>query len=253
MFFVRLRTHAKWVFVVLAAAFAIGFLAFGVGAGGTGFGDAIADFFGGGDDTPTLAEAKAKVDENPTDTAALLELASLYEGQRQLTEAADTLKRYLELRPDDVDVLRQLSAVYENRVSQIQTQQGLLSALTGPESFNSNVFSFPNSTGFIGAVGQDPIVEAQATDTSAAVARLGQDLEAAYGEQLATYEQITELTPDDPQAFLLLGEAASQANENDKAIAAYERFLELDPENTLANSIQEQIDLLKQDVQVVNG
>jgi tetratricopeptide (TPR) repeat protein len=193
------------------------------------------------------------VEENPTDTAALLELANLYEGRRQLAEAADTLQRYVELRPGDVDALRQLSAVYDSRVGQLQTQQGLLSSLTGPESFNTTVFSFPESTGFIGAVGQDPIVEAQSADTQAAVARLTKDLEDVYAEQVATYEQIAELTPDDPQAFLLLGQAASQTHENEKAIEAYERFLELDPENTLAAGIKEQIDLLKEDVQVVNG
>ena len=93
MFFTRLRTHSKWVFVVLAAAFAIGFLAFGVGAGGTGFGDAIADFFGGGDDTPTLQDAQAKVDENPADAEAVLELANLHEGARRYEDAAATLER----------------------------------------------------------------------------------------------------------------------------------------------------------------
>ena len=34
LFFSRLRRHAKWMFVLLAAVFAVGFVAFGVGLGG---------------------------------------------------------------------------------------------------------------------------------------------------------------------------------------------------------------------------
>ena len=36
MFFPRLRRHAKWMFVFLALVFGLGFVVFGVGAGGTG-------------------------------------------------------------------------------------------------------------------------------------------------------------------------------------------------------------------------
>ena len=253
MFFTRLRTHSKWVFVVLAAAFAIGFLAFGVGAGGTGFGDAIADFFGGGDDTPTLQDAQAKVDENPADAEAVLELANLYEGARRYEDAAATLERYVELRPDDVDTLRRLGSVYANRADQIGAEQSILSSVTGSESFNSTVFSFPELSGFIGAVGQDPVAEAQATQTQASIAKLTDQQQEVYKQEIAVYEKLTKLTPDDPQSFLLLGEAASQANENDTAVEAYERFLELDPENPLAEQVQEQVNFLKEDVNIVNG
>jgi len=38
MFFPKLRRNAKWVFLFLALVFALGFVGFGVGAGGVGFG-----------------------------------------------------------------------------------------------------------------------------------------------------------------------------------------------------------------------
>src|SRR5436305_15230629 len=41
MFFPRLRAQAKWVFVFLAAVFALGFVFFGVGSGSTGLGDIL--------------------------------------------------------------------------------------------------------------------------------------------------------------------------------------------------------------------
>ena len=43
MFFPRLRRHAKWMFVLLALVFGLGFVVFGVGAGGTGIGDIFRD------------------------------------------------------------------------------------------------------------------------------------------------------------------------------------------------------------------
>ena len=48
MFFTRLRRHAKWMFVFLALVFALGFVGFGVGAGGVGIGDVFRGSGGGG-------------------------------------------------------------------------------------------------------------------------------------------------------------------------------------------------------------
>jgi hypothetical protein len=42
LFFPRLRTHAKWMFVALAIVFSISFVAFGVGSGSTGISDIAA-------------------------------------------------------------------------------------------------------------------------------------------------------------------------------------------------------------------
>ncbi len=41
MFFPKLRRNAKWVFLFLALVFALGFVGFGVGAGGVGIGDVL--------------------------------------------------------------------------------------------------------------------------------------------------------------------------------------------------------------------
>ena len=47
MFFPKLRRRAKWVFLLLAIAFGVGFVAFGVGTGvgGTSIGDVLRDIF----------------------------------------------------------------------------------------------------------------------------------------------------------------------------------------------------------------
>src|SRR6266487_6408243 len=61
LFFARLRRHAKWMFVLLALVFAIGFVAFGVGSGSTGVGG-IGDIFNsvfGGSTSGTDARIKS--------------------------------------------------------------------------------------------------------------------------------------------------------------------------------------------------
>src|SRR5919202_3466721 len=54
MFFPKLRRSAKWVFVLLALVFALGFVFFGVGSGSSGIEDLLRgnlDFLGGGSST----------------------------------------------------------------------------------------------------------------------------------------------------------------------------------------------------------
>ena len=63
MFFPRLRRHAKWVFLFLALAFGLGFVAFGVGAGGVGFGDVFRGSVDSG--IPSVSKAQERVNENP--------------------------------------------------------------------------------------------------------------------------------------------------------------------------------------------
>src|SRR5262245_8438633 len=68
MFFPRLRRHAKWMFVFLAVVFGVGFVAFGVGAGGVGFGDVLKDIGAGGG--PSISDAQKETEEHPKDPAA---------------------------------------------------------------------------------------------------------------------------------------------------------------------------------------
>jgi hypothetical protein len=253
MFFTRLRTHAKWVFVVLAAAFAIGFVAFGVGAGGTGFGDAISDFFGGGSDVPSIQEAQQAVDANPSDTEALIDLANAYQADRQYAKAAEALERYNELVPQDVDALRQLANVYAQRATLLNQEAGALQASSQSGSFSQVAFAQPGTSGFLSALGENPIDLALSGDTSSRVNQLGDEVSAAYGDQASVYERISKLTPDDPSIYLQLGQAATQADRTDLAVSAFERFLELAPDDPSAAAVKEQLEFLRSDVENTRG
>lgn len=253
MFFTRLRTHAKWVFVLLAAAFAIGFVAFGVGAGGTGVGDAISDFFGGGSDLPSIEEAQQAVDENPNDAAAVLDLANAYQADRQFDKAAGTLERYNELAPDDVDALRQLANVYSQRAGVLNQQAGALQASSRSGTFSQTAFSLPGSSGFLGALGENPVDNALSGEVSSRLNELADQVSTAYGQQASVYERISKLTPEDPQIFLQLGQAATQADDTELAATAFERFLELAPDDPSAPAVKEQLEFLRSDVENLTG
>src|ERR1044072_4047316 len=60
LFFARLRRHAKWMFVLLAIVFGVGFVAFGVGSGSTGISDILrGNFFGGGPSTSSPVDRES--------------------------------------------------------------------------------------------------------------------------------------------------------------------------------------------------
>ena len=72
MFFPRLRRHAKWMFVLLALIFGLGFVLFGVGAGGVGVGDIFRD--SGGTAGQSVSDAREKTEESPKDPASAVVL-----------------------------------------------------------------------------------------------------------------------------------------------------------------------------------
>src|SRR4029453_5827998 len=120
MFFPRLRRHAKWIFVFLAAVFALGFVGFGVGAGGVGFGDILKG--SGGSGVPSVSAAQKRVDENPKDAQAFRDLATAYQARGETDGAIQALEDFTRLRPKSIDGLRDLGGLYLQKASDAQTR-----------------------------------------------------------------------------------------------------------------------------------
>jgi hypothetical protein len=118
MFFPRLRRHAKWMFLFLALVFALGFVGFGVGAGGVGFGDILKG--AGGSGAPSISKAEQKTLDNPKDAQAFKDLSTAYQADGQTDNAIEALTSYSQLRPKDTDALRQLAALYLQKASDAQ-------------------------------------------------------------------------------------------------------------------------------------
>ena len=128
------------------------------------------------------------------------------------------------------------------------------SALTqqSSASFAQTVFSFPGSNGFLGAIGTGPIDIAVASQVSQQVQDANERAQEYFAKAASALEHITKAKPQDPTGFLQLGQAAAAAGDSEKAIAAYEKFLELAPDDPNAEFVQSQLDFLQQG-EVVQG
>ena len=112
MFFPKLRRQAKWMFVFLALAFGIGFVAFGIGGtGGTGISDLLMQ--NGGTSGPSVGDAQEKIDDG--NLAAYKELTEAYRSEGKQNEAITAGEAYVRARPNDYAFMRTLASDYEGK------------------------------------------------------------------------------------------------------------------------------------------
>ena len=256
LFFTRLRRRAKWVFAVLAVLFAVGFVVFGVGTGVSGgnIGDFLRDLFGGdGAEAASVADALENVEDNPNDPEALRELTNAYQAAGQNRDAATTLEQYVELRPQDADALRQLATLYERQAALANQRASALLSQGPGQSFSSQAWAFPDSSGFLGAVGEDPIDEAITNTRSASASEAGNEATRWLARAVTAYERLVDADPSNTTALIQLGQAASSAGQTETAIDAFERYLEIDPTGAYAEGAQRQLEELQGVDDVVTG
>jgi tetratricopeptide (TPR) repeat protein len=241
MFFPKLRRHAKWMFLFLALVFGLGFVGFGVGAGGIGVGNI---FQGSGNSgLPSISSAEKRVSENPRDAQAFRDLATAHQAEGNTDEAIEALESFVALRPKNVDGLRELAGLYLAKTSEAQQ-----------EANNANLraaYTVPGATiASTVIIGGQPL-EADAI-SSAVNARLSEAVNAALSEaQTASsqavemYRRIAEASPGDPVVQLELAQAAQNAGDNTTAIAAYEKFVKIAPDDPTVPEVKRIIKELK--------
>jgi tetratricopeptide (TPR) repeat protein len=246
MFFPKLRRHAKWMFVFLALVFGVGFVVFGIGANqaGTSLGDLLSNQ-GGDDGILSVSEARERVEENPRDAEAKLELATALETENETSEAIVVIGQYLTLRPKDEDALRQAAGLYQTRALEYQRRAADAQTRANYRSVGSSfVEGLELEEGQ--TLGEDPIDQAVAAVASEELNAANQEASEAFQNATRMYERIVALTPNDPNSQLELAQTAQQAGDYTKAIAAYERFIKLAPDDPTTELVREQITQLKQ-------
>jgi tetratricopeptide (TPR) repeat protein len=246
MFFPKLRRRAKWVFLLLAIAFGIGFVAFGVGTGvgGTSIGDVLRDIIGQQNAAGSLDDAKKKAAENPKDADAQLAYANALQARGRTQEAITALESYTSLQPKDTDALRQLANLWGSLAAKAQQEQQQATDQANLASIGSSLAGSDNP--FLREVDQNRIAEALASQANARAGAAQQRAQSAAAHQQNVYESLTLLIPDDPSLLLSLGLAAQQANDFQSAIAAFQQFLDLAPNDPAAAQVKQQVALLKQ-------
>jgi tetratricopeptide (TPR) repeat protein len=237
MFFPRLRRHAKWVFVFLAVVFALGFVGFGVGAGGVGFGDILKG--SGGSGVPSVSSAQKRIDENPNDAQAYRDLATAYEAKSDTNGAIGALENYTRLRPKNVDALRELAGLYLRQASDAQqrAQAAQLratflapgAAVLGSLTLNKQPLSV------------DPINSAVSSQVSQATSQAATETQTAAQNAVSTYKKVAATVRgrgEKAQAELNVAEIAQQIGDTASAIAAYKAFLRLTPNDPNAADVK---------------
>jgi tetratricopeptide (TPR) repeat protein len=245
MFFPKLRRRAKWVFLLLAIAFALGFVAFGVGTGvgGTSIGDVLRDFFTNSSGTPSLDSARKEAQDNPKDPAAQLAYANALQTAGKTAEAVTVLETYTALKPKDVNALRQLAALWGSLATKARNEAQVASNAAQQASATSSLV--PSDSPFLQHVQGNKITEVISNDANSRANAANLRAQNAFREAAKTYEQLALLTPDDPSVFLQLGVASQSAADYKSAIAAYRHFLELAPDDASAPLVKQELKLLQ--------
>ena len=231
MFFPRLRRHAKWMFVLLAVFMGLGFVLFGVGAGGVGVGDI---FRGSGGTAQSVSDAQEETEKNPADAQAWRDLATAYETKHRTNDAIVALAQYTGLRPKDGDALAELATQYGQQATNYATDYQ--NSLQAGAVFTPLFAAYPPaSTSPFGKALSDPkalqdpisatLREQAQTAQQTALSNYQTSIKNAEG----AYQKLAKLTPKDPAAQYQLGQAADSAGDTKVALAAYKAVLKLVP------------------------
>jgi tetratricopeptide (TPR) repeat protein len=246
MFFTRLRRHAKWMFVFLALVFGLGFVIFGIGSDqGTGIGDILRDSGGATSGGLSVGEARDQLEENPRSAPAKRALATALQEDGQTTEATTVLQEYVEQRPKDAEALQELAGLHLGRAN-VLAQDAQRAQLRASYLTFGSTFSTPLQLDDKGAtLGPDPIEEAITSEVSQDVTAAYARAQESYQKAEQTYVQLAALQPRDPNVQLELAQAAQLSGNTPRAITAYERFIELAPDDPSAPIVKQQIEQLK--------
>ncbi len=244
MFFPRLRKRAKWVFLFLALAFAFGFVGFGVGAGGSGIGEYLSELFNRqpSSGTPSIDSAKERVDKNPADAEAQLDLANAYQVDGQTDKAVAALTAFLVIEPDNTDALQQLASLYLTQQTDARADAQNAQALAGGSAFEGLLF---DSSGKVGQSLTGKITDVQRQKATTAYTNALIAGQAAATNEADTWDKLIALQPDEPSFILALAQAATQANDVNRAVDAYEAFLKASPDDPNEAQIKDIIKQLK--------
>jgi tetratricopeptide (TPR) repeat protein len=251
LFFSRLRRHTKWVYIFLAVVFAAGFVLLGVGSGSGGVADVLSNLFHGSSGTSIGSQIKddqKKIAAHPRNTAPYLDLATLYQQKQDQASAISTLESALKVKPKDLDVLSRLASIYQSQAENARNDAADAQAALAAE--NATPPGVDLSSNFGQAFTADPLSQALKTKVTDAFTRLGtsfQKAEAAY-QRLATAARGTS---QEANAQLQLASVArdtiqvsapaSQPTHARIAIAAYKRYLQLEPKGVQANLARQTI------------
>jgi tetratricopeptide (TPR) repeat protein len=238
LFFMRLRRQAKWIYVLLAVLFAITFAFLGVGSGTSGLDQLFSGINIFHRNTDEVAKAQKETQKRPNDPAGYRDLATAYEGKGDTANAIGALQNLTRLKPKDAAAWSELGGL------QITQAQGYLTQYQA--AYQNRQLAAP-STGFLPtgklgtALGTNKAEDVQAARIDTQVSNLQQQTQLAYNNAVSSYDQVTQLTPKDSNAWFQLAQAAQQAGNYTTAVKGYKQYLKLNPGSSNKAQIEQLI------------
>jgi cytochrome c-type biogenesis protein CcmH/NrfG len=253
LFFSRLRRHAKVIYVLLAMVFVFSFVLLGVGSGSNGISDALQNFFGSNSGTSIGSQIHDKqkaVERSPKNVNLYLDLAGLYQSDNQEANALATLQKARKVAPKNLDVLDQIATIYGARAG--REGDNYRNALA---VYSENVTTPPglNQGSPLGqALTSDPYSQGLQSQLNTAYSKVT----TAYQKVAGVYKQAAKIaqgTSEEANALLQEASAAQSANDVATAIAAYQRFLKVAPDNPNAAAVRSTLSQLQASVTQPQG
>jgi len=248
LFFSRLRRHAKVIYVLLAVVFAAGFVVLGVGSGSTGIGDVLSNLFKGSSGSSLSSQIKddqKKIAAHPGNMENYLDLSRLYQQKQDTAAAIAALNSALKVQPKNLDVLNQLAVIYQGNAQTARNKAADAQASLAAE--NATPPGVDVSSTFGQAFTADPLSQTLKTQAQDAYTKMG----TAFQKAEQTYQRLAAAsrgTSQEANAQLSLASAAKdtlqttgQPSDARIAIAAYRRYLKLEPQGIQAQIARQTI------------
>jgi tetratricopeptide (TPR) repeat protein len=250
LFFGRLRTHARWVFVLIAVAFIVSFVLLGVGSGSSGISQLLGNLLSGTTASgSSLSALQKQTVQHPASATDWLNYANKLEEDHDDDLAITALNRYIDLRPKDQNALLELAGLNLSRATDWENlysnEQALDEALDP-----SNPVSPVSSSALGKALGSlpDQIPTAINSSLSTVTNNAYEQVLTYLNNRVTVYQKLVALTPGNAVNEYSLAQAAQAANSNKVALKAYEAFVKLAPNDSLAPTARSEIKTLKASV-----
>ena len=235
LFFSRLKRHAKWVFVLLAVTFGLGFVIFGVGSGSTGISQAMENFFtGSSSGGSSLSSLQKKASQHPKVASNWRNLATKLEEEKKTDRAIVALEHYVALEPKDQGALEEVAGLYVQRAQDyynLYAEYAAEGELVSPSSIFRPATTSPFGKYFNG---KDPILTLQSKSVQTKVSSALQQLGVYDSKSEDSYKKLAAVAPDNATYQFQLAQVANSLGDKATAIVAYKAFLKLAPDDSLA-------------------
>ncbi len=187
--------------------------------------------------------SEKRVSENPRDAAAFRDLATAHQAAGNTDDAIEALESFVALKPKNAAALVDLASLYLVKVDESQRRANVANIRAAYLAPGAAVASFTQFGGR--PLDPDPISGAVDGQLSQIVqTELGQ-AQTAAAQAVDAYKRRAAIEPRNALFQLELAQTAESAGDPATAITAYEKFLQLEPDDPNAPDVQARLKQLR--------